>query len=360
MNYESYLQLDLLLSAQKPLSFQKGRPAHDEMLFISIHHTYEIWFKQLLFELDSVLKLFATKPVKEADVGTAVSRLVRMNVIMNTLVKQVDILETMTPMDFLEFRDLIYAASGFQSFQFRIFENKLGLRSKDRLNYNSQPYHTSLSPDRAKEAVRAETEPSLFECLESWLGRTPFLDMPDFDFWEQYKKAALVMFAQDESFILKNESLNAEEKKRLQLNIQSSKEAFDSLFDEQKYNELKSRGEWRLSYKAVHAALLIQLYRDQPIFQLPFKLITEVLSLDSHLTQWRYRHTILVKRMLGSRIGTGGSSGAKYLRESTEQHKIFEDYYKLTTFFIPRSRLPELPDNFREKLGFVIEKSSLK
>jgi tryptophan 2,3-dioxygenase len=357
MDYESYLKLDILLSAQKPISVEKGRPAHDEMLFISVHHSYEIWFKQVLFELDSILKLFSQEKVPDKDMGTVVSRLVRINEILRVLIEQVTILETMTPMDFLEFRDLIYAASGFQSFQFRLLENKLGLAAKDRLSFNSQPYHAQLTSSQAEIVKKAETSPSLFDCLESWLGRTPFLDMPGFKFWEKYKAAANIMFQQDEGFINENTTLNSQEKSKLLENIRISRDAFESLFNESKYSEMKKQGMWRLDYKAIHAALLIQVYREQPIFQLPFRLITEVLTLDSQLTQWRYRHAIMVKRMLGSRIGTGGSTGAKYLRESTEQHKIFEDFYKLTTFFIPRSRLPDLPKEFEEELGFAFERN---
>ena len=353
MNYKSYLDLDRILSAQKPAGEAAGRAAHDELLFIIIHQTYELWFKQLIYELNSVLELFSTSTVDERDIGTVASRLSRMNEIFKVLVQQVTVLETMTPMDFLEFRDLIYKASGFQSFQFRIFENKLGLRSKDRLGFNSEPYYAMLDKKEQDLVLESEKTPTLFECLESWLGRTPFLDRPGFKFWEEYKKATNIMFQQDEAFIDENPHLKPDEKKSLLKNVEDSKELFESLFNSETYGKLQKKGEWRLSYRAIHAALLIQLYREQPIFQLPFRLITEILNLDSHITQWRHRHAQLVKRMLGGRIGTGGSSGAKYLRESTERHKIFEDFYRLNTFFIPRNRLPELPKDFERELGFA-------
>jgi len=200
---------------------------------------------------------------------------------------------------------------------------------------------------------KAESAPSLFSCLETWLSRTPYLESSGFKFWEAYQGAVKAMFRKDHDFIDNNSELNLEEKNRLKQNLQQQEQSFQSLFDQDKYEALKQAGEWQLSYRAVHAALLIQLYREQPVFQLPFRLLTEVLDLDSHLTQWRYRHTIMVKKMLGLRIGTGGSSGVKYLRESTEQHKIFEDFYKLTTFFIPSSKRPDLPKEFVDKLGFV-------
>lgn len=284
---------------------------------------------------------------------TIVARLGRINLIFRTLVQQVDILETMTPMDFLEFRDLIFSASGFQSYQFRLLENKLGLRANERLPFHSKPYHVELSPEKATEVRAAEQNPSLFDGLDAWLKRTPFLKADGFDFWQEYKRATNIMFQHDERFVNENVHLNGEEKKRLVDNIQTSKKMFESLFNQSEYEARREKNEWRLSYDAIHAALLIQLYREQPIFQLPFRLITEVLNLDSHLTQWRHRHTMMVKRMLGQRIGTGGSSGEDYLKKATEQHKIFEDFYKLTTFYVPKSKRPVLPESFIKKLGFA-------
>ena len=358
MNYESYLQLDKLLSAQKPVSLEHDRPAHDEMLFISIHQVYELWFQQILFELDSILLEFSKDSLDERRMDTIVSRLGRINKIMGVLIQQVSILETMTPMDFLEFRDLIYKASGFQSYQFRLLENKLGLQSKTRLPFHQGSYTAQLSKDQARGVQEAEEAPSLFDSIEAWLERTPFLQDEDFDFWKLYKSSANLMFQQDESFINNNSLLSEDEKVNLLNRILSSKASFSDLFDEDSYNQRRAKGEWRFSHKAIHGALLIQVYREQPIFQLPFRLISEVIALDSHLTQWRYRHTLLVRRMLGSRIGTGGSSGAEYLSKSTEQHKIFDDFYKLTTFFIPRNRLPDIPPSFAKKLGFRLDTSS--
>ncbi len=356
MNYEEYLHLDQLLTAQKPLSVSSNRPAHDEWLFITVHHTYELWFKQILLELNSTLETLSRTRVEEREMDTVVARLERVNLIFHVIAGQFDILETMTPMDFLEFRDLIFSASGFQSYQFRLLENKLGLRPDDRLPYHEKPYYIEISAAQSKTVRQSETQPSLFDCLDAWLARTPFLDTKEFAFWEEYRRAVDTMFEQDESFVRSNKTLNDAEKARLYANIQGQRQMFADLFNEDAYEKQRARGEWRLSYRAIHAAFLIQLYRDQPIFHLPFRLITEVLNLDSHFTQWRYRHALMVKRMLGNRMGSGGSTGEKYLRESTEKHKIFEDFYKLTTFFIPRSRLPKLPEAFAQKLDFALNR----
>jgi tryptophan 2,3-dioxygenase len=97
---------------------------------------------------------------------------------------------------------------------------------------------------------------------------------------------------------------------------------------------------------------LIQLYRDQPALHLPFQLIQSLIDIDEHFTTWRYRHALMAKRMLGSKIGTGGSSGYDYLRAATEKHRVFNDLFQLTTFFIPRQRLPKMPADVEKKLSF--------
>lgn len=118
VTYSSYLQIDALLALQKPLS--EG-PEHDETLFIIIHQVYELWFKQLLHELDGLESAFA-----RADSAKALAALKRMLTILKTLVQQVDVLETMTPLSFNAFRARLEASSGFQSAQFRLLEFRLG------------------------------------------------------------------------------------------------------------------------------------------------------------------------------------------------------------------------------------------
>ncbi len=346
------MQLGKLLNCAEPRSQALGRPSHDEMLFITVHQSYEIWFKQLLFEVDSMLAVFAKPKIAEREMGVLVSRLQRMVEILKVLVHQVDVLETMTPLDFLEFRDLLYPASGFQSLQFRLFENKLGLKSEQRLNYNALPYYKHLAGDGASQAKASEELPTLFDCLEKWLERTPFLQSNSFDFWKSYRLAVEANLNEEDRLMRETEFLTSEEKNRNLEITQRSRDSFLALFDDATYEKQKAEGGWRLSYKAIHAALLIQLYRDEPIFQLPFRLLTAVLDLDALLTQWRYRHAIMAQRMLGHRVGTGGSSGAQYLKQSTEQHRIFTDFYRLTTFFLPRSKLPVLPAELRRSLGF--------
>ncbi len=116
------------------------------------------------------------------------------------------------------------------------------------------------------------------------------------------------------------------------------------------------KGKRRLSHKSLQAALLINLYRDEPILQLPFNFLTSLVDIDELLTTWRYRHALMVQRMIGTKIGTGGSSGHQYLKSTAESHKIFSDLTEIATFLIPRSQLPELPERLNKNLGFYYAK----
>src|SRR3989337_3896217 len=142
VHYSDYLQLEKILDAQFPESVKNNSPAHDETLFIIIHQTYELWFKQILHETDSV-KLIMQKPSindNSPELQTVVHRLSRVVTILKVLVQQIDIMETMTPTDFLDFRDMLRPASGFQSWQFKIIEAKLGLKFAHR---HGQEYYIS-------------------------------------------------------------------------------------------------------------------------------------------------------------------------------------------------------------------------
>src|SRR5258707_816852 len=140
--YADYLQLENILNSQHPESFKEGNePAHDEMLFIIIHQAYELWFKQLLFEVNSAIEVMSQQSINDntPQLQTVVHRSNRVVTILKVLVHQIDIMETMTPMDFLEFRDLLRPASGFQSWQFKTLEARLGLQYEER---HGKEYYT--------------------------------------------------------------------------------------------------------------------------------------------------------------------------------------------------------------------------
>jgi len=352
VKYGEYLQLERILSSQELVSTKTDSPAHDEMLFIIIHQAYELWFKQILHELTSIITMFDTNFIDEKNIGIAVGRLNRIIEIEKLMIQQIDVLETMTPLDFLDFRHLLIGASGFQSGQFRMIENHLGLRPEDRFSYTDCPYHAEFNERDKKAVLQAEQSTNLFDVLDRWLARTPFLDLGDFHFIESYGAVFREKMELERQEILGSLNLSDQETQtRLQMIDGTEKYVF-SLLDKDSYNRLRQEGHVRFSYEAFMAAVFINLYRDQPILHLPFQLLSNTLEVDEYLNLWRHRHALMVHRMVGSKMGTGGSSGHDYLRVTTERHRVFSDLYNLSTLLIPRSEIPSLPDDFVRRLGF--------
>lgn len=330
--YSEYLQLDKIINAQHPVSFEKGnQPAHDEMLFIVIHQAYELWFKQILFEVDSVIDTLGKPTLNDNsnDLQSVVHRLKRVATILKVLVQQIDILETMTPMDFLDFRNLLKPASGFQSWQFKIIEAKLGLKFDER---HGQQYYISQLKDQDINAIKqAENGPSLLALINRWLERMPFLKNTkdsgtEHDFWKEYKKVY-------------SDSLTEGELNNLK--------AFESIFFHSEQDSERA-----FSPSACQSALFIMLYRGYPLLEQPFELLDVLLEIDNQMGSWRYRHINMVRRMIGSRVGTGGSSGAGYLQGAMEKHYIFKEISQLNSFLIDRKKLPALPKEIAAQLGY--------
>ena len=328
VHYHDYLQLDHILNAQH-LESSKGEAAHDEMLFIVIHQAYELWFKQLHHELDSVLHIMRKPALNDnsPELQTVVHRLNRMIVILRVLVHQIDILETMTPMDFLDFRDLLRPASGFQSWQFKLLEARLGLKYEHR---HGQEYYTkSLREEHIAQVKKAESELSLLELVNAWLERMPVAPQPGaqqgFDFWDAYLTAYGSSLAEAEKH---------------------NWDQFDAVFFKAEATE------YGLSAQAARAALFIMLYRGYPLLHLPFELLNNLLEIDEQLSTWRHRHMNMVHRMIGTRIGTGGSSGKDYLKAAADKHYLYKGLAQLTSFLIERRRLPQLPKELEAKLGY--------
>jgi tryptophan 2,3-dioxygenase len=338
VHYHDYLQLDKILSAQHPESNKHNASAHDEMLFIIIHQAYELWFKQLHHEADSLLEIMRKPALNDnsPELQTVVHRLNRMGVILRTLVQQIDILETMTPMDFLDFRDMLRPASGFQSWQFKLLEAKLGLKFEYR---HGQEYYTAqLRQEHIDLIKEAEKSQSLIDLLSGWLERMPFFD--DAELWKDFPSASSEHPFWEAYTNIYQTSLAEAEKDNLQY--------FEQVFFQQRESHYK------LSAKANRAALFIMLYRGYPLLQMPFQLLNELLNIDEGLSSWRHRHMNMVHRMIGTRIGTGGSSGKDYLKAAADKHYIFKELAQLTSFLIERRRLPQLPKEVERKLGFEV------
>ena len=254
VTYGSYLHIDELLELQQPRS--EG-PEHDEMLFIIVHQVYELWFKELLHELDRVVRL-----LQDDESHRAQHTLKRILTILKVLVAQLDILETMTPLEFQSFRARLEAASGFQSDQFRQIEFILG--AKTRLIVSR------FSPDsRAGRALaRRYAEPAVWDAFLQYLSR--------------------------EGYAIPATALSRD----VTTAVAPSPEIQD---------------------------VLINVYRRDPKNA---ELCERLVDLDEGFLEWRYRHVRMVERTIGSKPGTGGSSGAAYLR-NTVGSNLFPDLWAI-------------------------------
>ncbi|MCH2205135.1 MAG: tryptophan 2,3-dioxygenase [Lentisphaerales bacterium] len=336
--YGDYLKIDDLTSLQVTESSKVGNDAHDETLFIIVHQVYELWFKQILHEINSICAYLSTDKLKDQDLAVCNDRLKRIVEIQHILLQQLQVMETMKPMDFLEFRDLLTPASGFQSVQFRQVELLLGFKLDSSMK---GPVLGRLSENDQKIITETSNKTSLFDLVEKWLIRMPYCHNSQYDFWQEYSKSVQKMLAKDKQIISDNHLLSAEEIKFELSNLTLTSQSFEVLFDSEKYESQSKR---RLGQNAMLNALFIFIYREQPKLAQAFNFLNSLIELDANFTTWRHRHALMAHRMLGSKIGTGGSSGHEYLKRSAEKRQIFTDLYDISSFLIPRSCLPEFPE----------------
>jgi tryptophan 2,3-dioxygenase len=356
--YSDYIELDKILNSQHPKSFESLEEGNDEMLFIIIHQVYELWFKQIIFELDLVRHIFIRGRINDNsdDMSKAVQKLKRIGKILELINQQVSILETMTALDFLEFRNLLLPASGFQSKQFRLIEAKLGLKMEQRYKREYYKYtrRGSLLERDLQEVNQAENESTLKELIIQWLERMPFFDEK---YWMEYQRSSPVdkRSSPVDKQTSESDSVDGHKfwvdyrnayKNSLSQNEAGRLAEFDKVFFEE------GRGD--VPPTAMRAALFITIYRNLPIFHMPFELLNTLSEIDELLSNWRYRHFMMVRRMIGLRIGTGGTSGAGYLEGTLSQHYAFREITEVATFLIERSKRPVLPNALKDKVSFNI------
>jgi tryptophan 2,3-dioxygenase len=256
LSYNSYLAIDELLGLQRPLS--EG-PEHDEMLFIIIHQTYELWFKQLIHEFTA-----AQQSLEGGDTHRSLAILGRIRTILKVCVTQIDILETMTPLQFNAFRGYLASSSGFQSAQFRKVEAILGRRDSRMSGH--------LAPKDQQEISAITSRKSLWDSTLAYLNHR--------------------------GHGIPNHILNRDVKTHYESN-----------------EEIQE--------------ILLAVHKHDPESAMVCERLVDI---DEGLQEWRYRHVKMVERTIGSKIGTGGSSGVEYLA-STLFAPVFADLWKIRSRF---------------------------
>ncbi|UOE93095.1 tryptophan 2,3-dioxygenase [Alkalihalobacillus sp. LMS39] len=257
MTYGDYLQLDTLLSSQNRLSDH-----HDEMLFIIIHQVSELWMKLTLHELEA-----AKKEIMDGNYDVSFKKMARVSQIQSQIIKAWDVLSTLTPAEYLEFRDKLGSSSGFQSFQYRLIEFALG----NKTDYILKIYEKDK--ELSQKLTKAYHEPSIYDVSIAALHRA--------------------------GFTIPHEVLNRDVTQPYEEN-EAVKEA------------------WKTVYQ--------QTDKYWDLYQLAEKLV----DIEDSLQQWRFRHMKTVERIIGFKIGTGGSSGVNYLKQVLDQ-QFFPELWNLRT-----------------------------
>ncbi|WP_414710055.1 tryptophan 2,3-dioxygenase [Pseudorhodoplanes sp.] len=257
MTYGDYLQLDTLLAAKKPLTDK-----HDEHLFITIHHVQELWLNLMAHELNTAIDFIMRDQLPPSFKSTA-----RMTRILEQMINAWNVLSTMTPSDYLEFRSALGQSSGFQSFQYRMVEFRLGAKDPKMLlphRHNTETY------TRLQAALEA---PSLYDVALMLLQRRGF-DIPD-------------------SVVKRDFSV---------------RHVFSDAI----------RDAW------------LKVYRDPKQYFDLYELAEELVDLEDWFQQWRFRHMKTVERIIGFKRGTGGSSGVAFLKSALD-HSFFPELWAVRT-----------------------------
>jgi tryptophan 2,3-dioxygenase len=257
MTYGEYLSLDKILDSQKRLSGH-----HDEMLFIVIHQVSELWMKLILHETYA-----AIEAIEKGDLSSSFKKLARVSNIQSQIIQGWDVLSTLTPSEYMEFRDSLGQASGFQSYQYRMIEFSLGYKTDHVLKIYEK------DPDLLSQLQKAFNAPSIYDVSIKALAKAGFPINP--------------------------EVLNRD--------YSNSYQEDDSV-----------RAAW------------VGVYRNVEKYWDLYELAEKLVDIEDRLQQWRFRHMKTVERIIGFKKGTGGSSGVSYLKKVLDQ-RFFPELWDIRT-----------------------------
>lgn len=352
MNYWEYIHVEELLRLQGGIDGDESKRSNDEVLFIVVHQVYELWFKLVLRELQSARDLFQQNPVPDMALAGATRSFKRVTTIFQQAVQHFQVMETLTTRDYLDFRDSLVGASGFQSAQMREIEILLGLDDDKRLPLGVESsYKEALksmdgksSPALARVERRLGDTPSLKSVVYAWLARTPVSESGP----EAFLADVLASHKDEMSRRLEI----VEERMKLP---ESEMELWRKRYDE----ELKAAERFLLcegegadvaQRRKVRAALVfLESYRELPRLAWPREAVDALLEMEQAMIIWRQRHARMVERIIGRRTGTGGSAGVDYLDQTALRYRVFEEAWAVRTLLLRQRAVPPIgnADDFR-------------
>jgi tryptophan 2,3-dioxygenase len=297
--YSEYLRLEELLKLQTGIEGETREISNDELHFILVHQNFELWFKLVINELKCARDILSSEVVKEENLPRAVHHMDRVIEIFKLMSQQWKVMETLDPQDFLNFRDDLGTASGFESFQMREMEDLMGQKWVD-----GKPFGKKSN----------SKQKSLYDVTCEWLFRTPI-------------QGSTLDSDNDESSV--NNFIDAYVQAHEAQYPETNQDVVD-FFDVEKIARRRRAG-----------LLFIESYRSLPLLAWPRKLISKLIELEQAMVLWRASHARMVERMIGRRIGTGGSSGVDYL-DMTTKFRVFIDLWLVRSILIKKDSLPKL------------------
>jgi len=361
--YWDYLKLNSLLGLQSGLEGDEDQICPDELHFIVVHQVYELWFKMVLREVREARKELASPKVPEEKLPHVVHHLRRVNQIFDLGLQQWKVMESLTPQDFLDFRDKLIPASGFQSFQMRELEVVVGLEEAKRHSYGGTNTFDHIKNLAARSPAgafawgriqKALDEETLRSAVHKWLYRTPIHGSSPGDenddavvggFIHDYVTA---MEAYHQSQLARFEKVPAGPTDKM---VERFKKSRDDAKRFLLAEEMEPDEQQRVRRIRV-GLLFVESYRALPLLAWPRTMVDCLVEFESQFVMFRYRHARMVERTIGRRMGTGGSSGVDYLDKTTE-YRVFTELWAVRTLLLPRAYLPELKN--REFYGFANE-----
>lgn len=355
-SYWEYLRIDDLLALQGGVERDEARLSNHEVLFIVVHQVFELWFKLVLRELTTVRDLLREDPVPEESIPPAVASLRRTQVVFEQMATHWRLMETMSPRDFLEFRDKLLQASGFQSGQFRELEILLGLPADARIRFGGESawLRALEEPDGAASGSLARVRrrisdpPTVLDVVDAWLHRTPIRGSRPGDEGD----AATVRAFADEYLAAHAREIGDPQARAA---LQSDDPAAQERIAAQYRQEIESArvflhaedlpAEARARRARIRAAVVfLESYRELPLLAWPRELLDALVAAEQAMLVFRQRHARMVEREIGRRTGTGGSPGVAYLDRTATQYRVFEDLWSVRTLLLRRAAAPSPGD----------------
>lgn len=350
--YWDYIEVESLLALQSGVEGDESCLSNDEVLFITVHQIDELWFKLILRELLMVRDCFARSPVPEQALAAAVRGIRRTSILLRNVAQHFELMETMTTRDYLAFRDKLSPASGFQSAQMREIEILMGLRSEERvaMGHENSFLDALRGPDGGETPAllrvkaRLEDPNTLKHVIDEWLYRTPIqgsrVESKDdeaatatfiADYLEAHRRQVEKQLGSHQV-----RSHGAEDVERL-------RRRFDKeIASARRFLEAEDQPEpERLRISRIRAAIVfIESYRELPLLAWPREVVDGVVALEQAFLIFRQRHARMVERVIGRRVGTGGSAGVDYLDQTALKYRVFSDLWAVRTLLLRRDALP--------------------